>query len=278
MSEFTTHVFDIEKDKKENLNADKIYFSLDEAREEIKKRWNNVELKKAVENELGDNMIPYFTDTPQSVIWRSMLSPDHGFDFYYLCSKYLNCDLTPLEYLQDKFVTINPEKKALSKIRLTSSSGSKKFIEIVDYRNQEGQPLSEIETKMGQSLADFHSGLFKQFYPDVKLNDISVWCKKNGGAKEYYYPYFLHFITHGVLFESFDTEHPEREDSFLKEVFWPSYNKVINKFNLKPLIVRLYPENQDIDEDFFWFTYRNDINNYILNQATTMNLSIKDFK
>ena len=36
------------------------YFSLDEAREEIKKRWNDVELKKKVEEELGKNFIPFF--------------------------------------------------------------------------------------------------------------------------------------------------------------------------------------------------------------------------
>lgn len=36
---------------------DNIYVSLDEAREELKKRWNNIELRKKVEAELGENKI-----------------------------------------------------------------------------------------------------------------------------------------------------------------------------------------------------------------------------
>lgn len=36
---------------------DNIYVSLDEAREEIKKRWADLELRKRVEVELGENFM-----------------------------------------------------------------------------------------------------------------------------------------------------------------------------------------------------------------------------
>jgi len=62
-------MFDDEKD---------IHLSLDEAREELKKRWNNAELKKAIEEELGDNFMPQFAEYPRGVLARQLSTPDNG--------------------------------------------------------------------------------------------------------------------------------------------------------------------------------------------------------
>ena len=48
-------------------NDDTYYFSLDEAREEIKKRWADEDLRRKVEEELGDKFIPEFKNEPRGV-------------------------------------------------------------------------------------------------------------------------------------------------------------------------------------------------------------------
>lgn len=256
------------------------YFSLDEAREEIKKRWDNKKLKEKIEailSEKGGIINIFLNNRPQAVIWRSMLSPDNGFDFYYQSSNYLRCEVAPMEYLDDKFVTINEEKKALSKIRLNLENNKKGYVELVNYNNQEGKCLQDIVLKNGDKLHEFHKNLFKKNYNNLTITDISKWCKNIGKAKDYYYYYLLHFICHGVLFESFSLE-IDNEDTFTNEIIFPAIHKIEKDFNLKPIIVRLYPENQTIEEDFYWFSYPKLINNDIINFAKTQNYIIKEYK
>ena len=47
-----------------------IYVSLDEARVELKRRWNDVELKKRVEEELGEKFMPSFRDKQRGVTFQ----------------------------------------------------------------------------------------------------------------------------------------------------------------------------------------------------------------
>jgi len=256
-----------------------IYLSLDEAREIVLKRWNDKELKNKIEvflNEKVGLISVFLKDKPQAVIWRSMLSPDNGFDFYYHSANYLGCGVSPLEFLEDKFVSINEEKKALSRISLTLNNKNT-YIELVEYNKQEGKSLKNVELKNGEKLHAFHQNLFKINYNDLILTDISDWCKNIGKAKDYYYYYLLHFICHGVLFESFSVD-AGREEIFTEEIILPAIKKIEADFGFKPLIVRLYPENQTSEEDFYWFSYSKLINNDIIKYALTNNYKFINFK
>jgi hypothetical protein len=264
----------------EEVKKNNIYLSLDNARSEIEKRWGDEKLKKKIESVLigKGGMIKVFLNCkPQSVIWRSMLSPDNGFDFYYQSSNYLGCGVAPMEYLDDKFVTINEEKKALSKIRLNLENNKKGYVELVEYNNQEGKSLQDIVLKNGGRLHEFHQNLFRRNYDNLIITDISQWCKNIGNAKDYYYYYLLHFICHGVLFECFSLE-IDSEDVFTNEVIIPAIERIENDFGIKPLIVRLYPENQTKDEDFYWFSYPKSINDDIVNFAYNQKYLIKEYK
>jgi hypothetical protein len=263
-----------------NKTTNNIYLSLDEARDEIRRRWNDKILKEKIElvlNEKVGIISTFLNSKPCAVIWRSMLSPDNGFDFYYQSSNYLGCEVAPMEYLDDKFVTINEEKKALSKIRLNLENEKKGCTELVDYNDQEGKCLRDIILKNGGKLHEFHKGLFKKSYDDLTITDISTWCKNIGRAKDYYYYYLLHFICHGVLFESFSLE-IDNEDIFTNEVIMPAIRKIEEDFNLKPIVVRLYPENQTEEEDFYWFSYPKSINDDIINFTKINKYIIKDYK
>ena len=119
------------------------YFSLDEAREEIKKRWNDVELKKKVEEELGKNFIPFFNSSkPRSILFRQLISPDNGFYFFCQESKYIDTKPTIAEYLDDTFVSFNEEKKGYGRLCIND-----KYLDIIDFHASEKMAIKDIVTK-----------------------------------------------------------------------------------------------------------------------------------
>ncbi|OHA46800.1 MAG: hypothetical protein A2541_01305 [Candidatus Taylorbacteria bacterium RIFOXYD2_FULL_36_9] len=248
------------------------YFSLDEAREEIKKRWANVELKKKIEEELGEDFIPFFeSNKPRSVSFRQLISPDNGFCLFQQEAKYTDTKPTIIEYLDDIFVSLNIEKKGYG--RLHTDKG---YVDIMDFHSNEKLPLKDIKTLNGESIVDFHHNLITESGLEVDIFDMSKWFKKIGKAKEYYYPLLLHFLAHGILFESFisDSE-DEKEFEFTKEIILPTLEKIYNKFGLCPLVVKMYPDGQSEEEDLYWWSYPPYINREILKYAEKNSLNIK---
>ncbi len=236
------------------------YFSLDEAREEIKKRWNDVELKKKIEEELGGLFIKEFSNSPRAISFRQIISPDNGFALFYLKAKYLNTEPLVMEYKKDIFVSFNEEKKGLGKLRVTSD-GKKGYFNILDFHANEKKPLDEVKILDGQLLIDFHHNLMNKFgYGDV-FHDYSDWFSNIGHASSYYYPLLLHCVAHGVFFETLEGD--EYENNFTESIILPTIEKIFAKYNIRPIIVQLYPGGQTDLEDFFWWSYPLYINEYL---------------
>jgi hypothetical protein len=249
------------------------YFSLDEAREEIKKRWNDVELKKKIEEELGDKFIPFFnSDKPRSILFRQLISPDNGLCLFYQEAKYLDTKPTVIENLDDTFVSFNEEKKGYGRLHVNGG-----YVDIMDFHSNEKLPLKDIKTLNGEKVFDFHHDLITKSGLDVEIFDMANWFKKIGRAKDYYYPSLLHAVAHGVVFESFisDSEEGESESIFTKNVILPSIEKIYQKFNLTPIIVRMYPSRQSEEEDLYWWSYPPYMEKEILKYAEDNSLNIK---
>lgn len=253
-----------------------IYVSLDEARNELKKRWTDESLKKAVLDELGDNFMKDFEDGPYSVLFRQICPADNGFVFFYQCSKYINASPLILEYRDDIFVHFNEEKKGLGRLRVVLEDKSKALVDIMDFHENEKNKLGDIRIKTGEHLIDFHHNFFKILKCQIDLRDNSKWFKNIGSAERYYYYFLLHFLAHGVLFDVFQTdEDDEKEDVFTKNVVLPTIKKIKERFKINPLIVRLYPEDQNEEEDFYWWCYPPNINDFIVNYAKENNIVLK---
>lgn len=243
------------------------YFSLDEAREEIKKRWSNLELRKKIEEELGVYLFDDLTDSPKALLCRSIASPDNGLNFFVDCCHYLNLRPLVIEYPEDKYVVINEEKRGLTKLRITRQDGKLEFIDIVDSNKEQGKKMSEVVTNFGDhnKLLNFHHDLLKKHYKDVILKDYSNWFKRFSGPKDYYYYYLLNFVAHGVYFEVFDTTDSDREKSFVNQNVILNIKKIKDFTGLDPIVVKLYPDNQAEEEDFYWFSYPKYVNDDIIN-------------
>jgi hypothetical protein len=255
-------------------DKNKIYFSLDEARAELALRRQDMQLIKKVETDLGDQKWPIFKDKPMGVLTKYLPSPDNSLTFFIQMAHYVGVVPIVLEFLGDKFVLLNEEKKGLGRLRVFSPVGDKFTVDLVDFKANENKKISEVVTKAGEPIVDFHHRLLKEFGSDVELEDSTEWLRKPG-KKIDYYRYLLNFVVHGVLFEYY-TEEDENEKTFTREVFFPSLEKIYQNYGLRPLIVKLYPENQNEEEDFYWWSYPLNINNYILDYAKKNQLPLKN--
>ncbi|MDP1620296.1 MAG: hypothetical protein Q8M12_04850 [bacterium] len=208
-----------------------IYVSLDEAREELKKRWEDVELRKRIEEELGDKFLPPFKQGLRAVLNRQIASPDNGATFFCYCSNYIGAVPLALEDDEDIFVSFNEEKKGLGRLRLTLEDGIKSTIDIMNFHENEKRKLKDCVLRNGEKLTDFHHNLFNFFQHDIDKYNHSDWIKNFKNASDYYYHIFSHFVAHGVLFETFSFDEREKgEAGFVESVVLPNIDRVEKEF------------------------------------------------
>ncbi len=258
-----------------------IHVSLDEAREELAKRWQDEKLRESVESELGQYFINSFKDEPRGVIDWCLVSPNNSFTFFLQCANYVKCFPLATEYLGDTFITFNEEKAGLGRLRAYLKDGRKVLVDLIDFSANEKKQIKEIITKSGEGLVDFHHKLITQSGYSIELLDLTSWFRSIGKAKDYYYLYLLHFVAHGVIFENFvmeDDEESETETVFTHEIVLPAIAKIEQKYGLKPLNVRLYPKQQSAEEDFYWWCYPPHVNEYIINYAELHKLALRNWR
>ena len=239
--------------------VDEIYTSLSVAKEEIWRRWNDKELEKRVSAFIGE--VPEVLQTePKAVITRQLISPDYEFLTFLDLAKMTGLKSLCWEFLDDIFITTNKDKADLARMAFFQKI-NKNFQANISYKKvidltgkEEKKKFRDIKTLWGESFVDFHHGLLKSITNrNFELFDASSWYSDNGNSSKKYYPHFLAlFIRHGIMFENFLVGDGS-ESIFTRDVVFPAFKKVTNKFGLKPLIVRIIPE--ECTNDFFWWCY-----------------------
>lgn len=251
-----------------------IYSTLDEARAELARRWQNIELRAAIEAELGGRFLLECRDQPRAFLFWQLLSPSNGFAYFMQAAHYVGAKPFAGEFWGDRFTRSNREKQGLGRLRATEGK-RKILIDLISFRSNYKKKISDVVTRTGQKMVEFHHNLLDLVGYTLDQRDITDWCRAIGGPSDYYYPYLLHFVTHGVLFENFQTDADEGENRFTQAVVLPAIKKVEERFGLKPLVLRLYPEDQTEDEDFYWWCYPPRVNDYIVNYAREHSLPVR---
>jgi len=260
-------------------NLDNIYVSLDEARAELARRREDSLLQKEVENEIGDLFWPMMKEEPHSVMWKYVLSPDNGFAFFLHLAAYVNARPLAVEYLGDTFLTLNEEKKGLGRLRVTLPDKSRGLVDIMDFPPNQKRLMEEVTLKNGTHLVDFHHDLMRRSGFESRVWDSTSWAHAIGKPSDYYYAYLAHFIAHGVAFEAYLTDDPdEREVAFTRDVVAPTMDKLEERFGYRPLIVRLFPEQQSDEEDFHWWSYPPHVNDYIVEYIQAQGFPIRSWQ
>ena len=234
-----------------------MYTPLDEAKEEVWKRWNDADLRRRVQEYVKE--VPQILSMrPKAVMWRQVASPN--FESYAIVEASKKIGLKPLclEYNTDKFCTRNSDKVLLGKMVFyngTGKNGGQKPVTTafsINFEECEMKRFDEIQTIWGKSFIDFHHCLMERHLSDVEFIDHAQWVAKIGRDPMKYYDRFLAlFICHGILFENFLLEGSEGQ--FTRDIAWPAIRKVTDHFGLKPLIVRLLPEESEADPYWCWY-------------------------
>jgi len=229
-----------------------IYTPLEQAKEEVWKRWSDQALRKEIAAYLGDIPEP-FVNEPRSVLDRTIMTPDNEFMHFLKLSSAVQLSPLVFEYLDDKFCSKNPDKLALAKM-LFHHGRNKNNEAIINHRTvadcslYDGKRISDMKTLWGEPFVSFHHRLFPMHEPTVEKFDASAWFHSHGKSAKNYYPKLLSiFICNGVLFEDFITDGSEA--SFTEEIMIPSFEKVQRYFGFKPFIVPLVP---DFGDKYWW--------------------------
>ena len=245
-----------------DLNLTDIYTSLEEAREEIQRRWNDQELKKRVNDFLGNDVPDFLRDEPKAYLARHIASPNFSFLHFIELAENLHLDWVCPEFLEDKFVSKNPDKYFLAKMFFLGEEGlwsSKKTgsFKIVDFSTFDGKPFKSVKTFWGQSFVEFHHQMIDKLGINStgKIPDISRWLSGKGGSPDKFYPYLLSlFIRNAVLVENFLINGKEAE--FTKKIFLTNFRKVEALFGLKPIIVRLFDQGTENENSWYYYSDR----------------------
>jgi hypothetical protein len=241
----------IVKGKDGQLRLENFYTPLAEAKKEIRRRWNDKELKKKMEKFLRDTP-SILEDSPKAYLARHLNTPDKEFFRFLKLAEKLN--LVPIcpEMLSDKFSAKNSDKYYLGKLFFHNGNGKNggdkiSTLRIINFNKAEGKKLSSIKTTWGENLADFHHTILKAATPNFEINnpDFSKWFAGKCRNLNDMYKYFLSFfMCHAVLLESYDVN---EEKSFIEKFVLPQFNFLSKKFGVKPLIVRLLPNKTGHD-------------------------------
>lgn len=239
-----------------------MYTPLEEAKEEVWKRWNNPDLRKRVAEYLGGDIPDVFMHEPRAVLFRNIAS--HNIEFHHFVEQAEIIALNPvcLEFLHDRFCTRNADKISLGKLAIYNGRNKNgdamvSYKKVIDLKSSDNKRFYEIDTLWGQNFVEFHHGLLQQHHPDVNICDVSSWLYfKERGAADYYRQFLAFFVCHGVLFENFLTNE-KSEAVFSHSVVFPAIEEVRERLGVKPLIVLAISEENLGDE--YWWCYPDSI-------------------
>lgn len=163
-----------------------------------------------------------------------------------------NVGLTPLwlQYTRDQMVDCSNGKTSLLTPFLCDGLGKgggprTRKVTLAKISQWKNRPICDITVNAdGSNLVDWHNK-----HQDTILGehacriDASEWLKAAGGNAARYYEFYLSlFIAHGVLFEDYhggESTGNGQLDGFTERVFEPAWERVCNRFDATPLIVRL---------------------------------------
>jgi hypothetical protein len=240
------------------MNLDDIYTPLNKAKKELERRWKDKELKRKLDEYLGDSIPVTIKDEPKAICTFHVATTNWAFFHFWEEAQKINLKPLVFEYTDDLFVTTNFDKASLAKMvfyhgqddRGCMITTNKQVIDLCG--KNEKKKIKDIETNWGENLVDFHHRAIKTFYEDVEIFDGSDYYHKMGKSPQEYYKFiFALYIRNGILFENYLLT--SKEKKFTEEVLLPAFEYVWKKFGVKPLIVPITPQHEAAKKH--WWCY-----------------------
>jgi hypothetical protein len=240
------------------LDLKDFYTPAKEAGRIIQERWQNAELRKAVEDKFGNSVPKEILDGPNGVLWRQIGTPDREFARFLDLAKEANIQPMCFETVEDKFVKENFTKLGLTNLPvMTGLTKDGKTIaekvKIIDFNQTREKRMCDIKTLWGEPLVDFHHWWLRTIFPvmENRVVDIYKWIKNNGATPEEYYPAVMAFaLCYYILFDDYDLL--AAEDEFTLNAVLPAFKKIETEFGLCPLIVKISKPGEHTADPYWW--------------------------
>jgi hypothetical protein len=232
-----------------------IYTTLEEAEEEIRRRWQDKVLRQRVAEYLGGDIPEVFRNEPRAVLFRNIIVFDCEFQKFSELARSLKLKPLGLEYIEDKFCTRSLDKLGLGKMEIferrdKNGNAITRYEKIVDVKANDNKAISQVQTVWGESLVDFHHSLLSANVDECELYDMSDWIQSHGAtAVNYYQKFFALFLCFGVLLENFLTN--GEESDFTVNIVGNSFLKVKEQFGIAPLVVSIF-SNEELKDKICW--------------------------
>jgi hypothetical protein len=249
---------------------------LSEAVEELERRRKDPVLIQKIESFLKGHIPSYAKDGPVLCLARHLATPNfETLRFTHLLES-LPYRVIISKDTHDRFVTVNPMKRALGKmpIHLGYVRKNNKYVErfqyvsVVDINAVNGKQIKDIRTLWGQPLSEFHDELCKHFFHDkVEIVDDAAWVTEHhrGNLLEHYKKFLVLFLAHGILFEDYLPD-DAAEQEFVKKILRPAFVFVEKHFGVRPLVASLNPTL--VESDLFWISYPKSVLDIIKNKKS----------
>lgn len=217
--------------------------------------------QKQKHSELFDFDVPEVLYRPRTAIMlRQVATPNFEMRrVVALCDKH-QLSLLILTFQEDKFSAGNDCKHALGRMGFFGGIGRHggqkiRYSTIINFNECNGRPLSECQTLRGQSLVKFHHNLLLQEFPQLSADNIvdnSDWIIRHSSKTAGLYVANLKLLLkHAILFETFVLSGSEMDFTLTK--FLPAFQKIVDTFGIKPLIV--CSDTPDREGDEYWQLY-----------------------
>lgn len=239
--------------------------------DELRRRRRSTVLKSAVDSALrGKRLAPVASSPhPHALLFRQVGTPNSEMFRFLGSAKRLGLRPLVLEYHTDKLVSAgNPFKRSLGKMPLYLHTGSDgrdivRYRTVVDFNKYNGKQIRTVQTHDGVPLVEFHHKLLRasaKINPETVCFDASEWFEKNGSVAHRYYEALMTLLIRDcVMFESYEST--PALVPFMHAVVLPAFEKVYERFGVRPLISRLVPKGEETR--LFWDSYPRKVEKYM---------------
>lgn len=234
------------------MTADDLYTPLQEAVAELAVRRSDERLCARVADFHRACPPTFMEGGPHACLGRQIITGDNEIARFLELSAASGLRPLGVSFTQDRFFALNPDKKCLAMLPFWAKH-QERVLNIVGVL-QNGLALKDITCRNGMSLVEFHRHLLEHQHPGFsgQVRDMSDWAKAVSGAHFDYFPFLALFLTGGILFENFRTD-DEQEIAFTHGRTFPAFEKVGRMFGVRPLIVRLFTDEEVADPK--WWHY-----------------------
>ncbi len=206
----------------------------------------------------NDDLSIFLGSRPHAVIFRQLATPNYESALFVDLARAYNLQPLFIEFHEDRFLTRNPIKCALARMRFSPgpesmTSTTNVTRRVVDMPSADGRRFCDIFTVWHQPLSAFHHELLYAVphFAGITTIDASRWFHSHGGHSHEYYAPFLGLFYNAILFEDFLLT-PE-EKPFTEDIVLPAFDAALSCLRVPPLITRISPKHNA--EKAEWFHY-----------------------